>query len=78
MAVPLIANPPPKVSDITWSGPTGRLTTSSTVSQESAIYKHVVRSSIPVQDPTSFGNYTMKYKEESIITVIISAEGIIS
>nr|XP_022311307.1 uncharacterized protein LOC111116599 [Crassostrea virginica] len=76
VAVPLIANPPPKASDITWSGPTGRLTTSSTVSQESAIYKHVVRSSIPVQDPTYFGNYTMKYKEESIITVIISAEDI--
>ena len=78
VAVPLIANPPPKASDITWSGPTGRLTISSTVSQQSAIYKHLVRSSIPVQDPTYFGNYTMKFNRESIVTVIISAEGSIS
>nr|XP_022304398.1 uncharacterized protein LOC111111611 isoform X2 [Crassostrea virginica] len=76
VAVPLIANPPPKASDITWSGPTGRLTISSTVSQQSAIYKHLVRSSIPVQDPTYFGNYTMKFNRESIVTVIISAEDI--
>ena len=78
VAVPLIANPPPKASDITWSGPTGQLTISSTVSQESAIYKHVVRSSIPVQDPTYFGNYTMKFNREPIVTIIISAEGIYS
>ena len=78
VAVPLIANPPPKASDITWSGPTGELTISSTVSQESAIYKHVVRSSIPVQDPKYFGNYTMKFNRESIVTIIISAEGIYS
>nr|XP_022306465.1 uncharacterized protein LOC111112892 [Crassostrea virginica] len=76
VAVPLIANPPPKASDITWSGPTGELTITSTVSQESAIYKHVVRSSIPVQDPTYFGNYTMKFNRESIVTIIISAEDI--
>nr|XP_022306464.1 uncharacterized protein LOC111112891 isoform X2 [Crassostrea virginica] len=76
VAVPLIANPPPKASDITWSGPTGQLTISSTVSQESAIYKHVVRSSIPVQDPTYFGNYTMKFNREPIVTIIISAEDI--
>ena len=78
MDVPLIANPPPQASNITWYGPTGQLTISSNVSQQSAIYKHVVTSSIPVQDQTYFGNYTMKYKEEPIITVIISAEGIIS
>nr|XP_022307478.1 uncharacterized protein LOC111113474 [Crassostrea virginica] len=74
--VPLIANPPPQASNITWYGPTGQLTISSNVSQQSAIYKHMVTSSIPVQDQTYFGNYTMKYKEEPIITVIISAEDI--
>ena len=78
VAVPLIANPAPQASYITWFGPTGRLTISSTVSQQSAIYKHLVTSSIPVQDKNSFGNYTMKYNGESINTVIISAEGIIS
>nr|XP_022311865.1 uncharacterized protein LOC111117083 isoform X2 [Crassostrea virginica] len=76
VAVPLIANPAPQASYITWFGPTGQLTTSSTVSQQSAIYKHLVTSSIPVQDQNSFGNYTMKYNGESIVTVIISAEEI--
>nr|XP_022311308.1 uncharacterized protein LOC111116600 [Crassostrea virginica] len=76
VAVPLIANPAPQASYITWFGPTGQLTISSTVSQQSAIYKHLVTSSIPVQDQNSFGNYTMKYNGKSIITVIISAEEI--
>ena len=78
VAVPLNANPPPQESDITWYGPTGQLTTSLTVSQQSTIYNHLVTSSIPVQDPNSFGNYTMMFNGESIVTVIISAEGIIS
>ena len=78
VAVPLIANPAPQASYITWYGPTGRLTISSTVSQQSAIYKHLVTSSIPVRDPKYFGNYTMKFNGESIVTIIISAEGIYS
>nr|XP_022306469.1 carcinoembryonic antigen-related cell adhesion molecule 1-like isoform X2 [Crassostrea virginica] len=76
VAVPLIANPAPQASYITWFGPTGPLTISSIVSQQSAIYKHLVTSSIPVQDPNSFGNYTMMFNGESIVTVIISAEEI--
>ena len=78
VAVPLIANPAPQASYITWFGPTRQLTISSIVSQQSAIYKHLVTSSIPVQDPNSFGNYTMMFNGESIVTVIISAEGITS
>ena len=75
VSVPLIANPPPKASDITWSGPTGQLTISSIVSQQSAIYKHLVRSFIPITDRNYFGNYTMEYNGKSIISVIISEEG---
>ncbi|XP_078330712.1 uncharacterized protein LOC111112896 [Crassostrea virginica] len=74
VSVPLIANPPPKASDITWSGPTGQLTISSIVSQQSAIYKHLVRSFIPITDRNYFGNYTMEYNGKSIISVIISEE----
>ena len=78
VAVPLIANPAPQESYITWYGPTGQLTIRSTVSPQSAIYKHLLTSSIPVWNQTYFGNYTMKYNGDSIITVIISAEGSIS
>ena len=75
LAVPLIANPPPKESDITWSGPTRLPTLISTVSQQNAIYQHLVKSSIPIKDRNYFGNYTMKYDGEPIITVTISPEG---
>nr|XP_022307479.1 uncharacterized protein LOC111113475 [Crassostrea virginica] len=74
LAVPLIANPPPKESDITWSGPTRLPTLISTVSQQNAIYQHLVKSSIPIKDRNYFGNYTMKYDGEPIITVTISPE----
>nr|XP_022306466.1 uncharacterized protein LOC111112893 [Crassostrea virginica] len=74
VSVPIIANPPPKESDITWSGPTGQLAICSNVLQQNVIYKHLVKSFIPIKDRNFFGNYTLKYERESLITVTISAE----
>ena len=77
VSVPIIANPPPKESDITWSGPTGQLAICSNVLQQNVIYKHLVKSFIPIKDRNFFGNYTLKYERESLITVTISAEGMV-
>ena len=77
VSVPIIANPPPKESDITWSGPNGQLAICSNVLQQNVIYKHLVKSFIPIKDRNFFGNYTLKYERESLITVTISAEGMV-
>ena len=75
VTVPLIANPPPQETAVTWLGPIANLRFTSIASQRDVPYKHWINSSIPILDQNYFGNYTLKYNMIEIITVAINAEG---
>lgn len=73
--MPLIANPPPQNSNLTWVGPyTVPLNT--VISQRDEIYKQLFVSFIPVVDQTYFGNYSLQYRESIICTITIIAEDV--
>lgn len=74
VAVPIIANPPPQISDLTWDGPVP-VSVRTSISRGDVIYKHVIRSSIPVKDRNYFGNYTLSYNGEIINKITIYPEG---
>ena len=76
VAVPVMANPPPQESMITWFGPVANVSITSTVSQQYVSYKHWINSSIPIIDQEYYGNYTLKYNGSAIISVIINTEGL--
>uniref|UniRef100_A0A8W8P3S2 Uncharacterized protein n=1 Tax=Magallana gigas TaxID=29159 RepID=A0A8W8P3S2_MAGGI len=73
VAVPLIANPPPQKSNLTWVGPY-TVPMNTVISQRDEIYKQLFVSFIPVVDQTYFGNYSLQYREFMICTVTIIAE----
>uniref|UniRef100_A0A8W8MYY8 Ig-like domain-containing protein n=1 Tax=Magallana gigas TaxID=29159 RepID=A0A8W8MYY8_MAGGI len=73
LAIPVIANPPPQASDITWMGPTDH-SIISTVSQRDVVYKHWINTSVPIKNHSNFGYYVMKYKNEIIHNITINAQ----
>lgn len=74
VAVPLIANPPPQKSNLTWVGPY-TVPMNTAISQRDEIYKQLFVSFIPVVDQSYFGNYSLQYRESIICTIAIIAEG---
>eukprot|EP00105_Crassostrea_gigas_P041559 XP_019925707.1 PREDICTED: uncharacterized protein LOC105335173 [Crassostrea gigas] len=74
VAVPIIANPPPRASDFKWDGPVP-VSVRTTISRGDVTYKHLIRSSIPVKDRNYFGNYTLSYNGEIITKITINPEG---
>ena len=76
VAVPVMANPPPQESMITWFGPVKNVYITSTVSQQDVPYKHWINSSIPIINQDYYGNYTLNYNGTDIISVIINTEGL--
>lgn len=72
--IPVIANPAPQASDITWIGPS-RESIQSVVSQRDAIYKHLVKTTLEVYNRSYFGNYILKHKNETLVTITINAQG---
>lgn len=72
--LPVIANPAPRVSDITWTGPT-RESVEFVVYQRGAIYKHWINTTVAVYDHSYFGNFTLKHKNETLVTITIHAQG---
>ncbi|XP_078329233.1 uncharacterized protein LOC111113634 isoform X1 [Crassostrea virginica] len=76
VAVPVIANPPPQKSFITWFGPMTNLPFISNVSQQDIPYKYWINSSLPIFDQSYFGNYNLKYNMTDVITITINAEDV--
>lgn len=74
VAVPIIANPPPRASDFKWNGPVP-VSVRTTISRGELTYKHLIRSSIPVKDRNYFGNYTLSYNGQIITKITINPEG---
>ncbi|XP_065931252.1 uncharacterized protein [Magallana gigas] len=74
VAVPIIAYPPPQLSDFKWDGPVP-VPVTSTISTGDVSYKHVIESFIPVKDHTYFGYYTLSYKGQTVTRITINAEG---
>lgn len=74
ITVPVIANPPPQAFEIKWVGQTEN-SVNSIISQRGVAYKHWINTSLPVYDHTYFGNYTMKYKNNTLLTIRINAQG---
>lgn len=74
VAVPIIANPPPRASDFKWDGPVP-VSVRTTISRGDVTYKHLIRSSIPVKDRNYFGNYTLSYNGQIITKITINPEG---
>ncbi|XP_065931361.1 uncharacterized protein [Magallana gigas] len=75
VAVPIIANPPPQLSDFKWDGPV-QVSVTSTISTGDVSYKHVIESFIPVKDHTYFGNYTLSCKGQTVTRITINAEDV--
>lgn len=73
LAIPVIANPPPQASDITWAGPSDHQIKSS-VSQRDVVYKHWINTSIPIYTHSNFGCYVIKYKNKIIHNITINAQ----
>eukprot|EP00105_Crassostrea_gigas_P034383 XP_019918531.1 PREDICTED: uncharacterized protein LOC105317690 [Crassostrea gigas] len=71
--IPVIANPAPRLSDITWIGPI-RYSIQSVVSQRGAIFKHWINTTVGVYNHSYFGNYILKHKNETFVTITISAQ----
>ena len=73
--VPVIANPAPLQSNVTWSGPTESIKVNSAVNRRNAEgdYKYNIRGSISIDSEQRIGNYTMMYNGKEIITIIIHA-----
>nr|XP_022310805.1 uncharacterized protein LOC111116099 isoform X2 [Crassostrea virginica] len=71
--VPVIANPAPLESIVTWNGPTESIKVTSEVIRRDADYKYNIRGSISIDNEQRIGNYTMLYDGKEIITIIIYA-----
>lgn len=76
LAIPVIANPQPQASDITWMGPTD-YPIKSTVSHRDSEYKHWINTSVPVKNHSNFGYYIIKYRNKTIHTISINAQGML-
>lgn len=76
LAIPVIANPPPQASDITWMGPTD-YPIKSTVSRRDSEYKHWINTSVPVKNHSNFGYYVVKYRNKTIQNISINAQGML-
>lgn len=74
VAVPIIANPPPRTSDFMWDGPVP-VSVRTTISKGNVTYKHLIDSSIPVKNHDYYGNYTLTYVGKTIATISIQVEG---
>uniref|UniRef100_K1R177 Uncharacterized protein n=1 Tax=Magallana gigas TaxID=29159 RepID=K1R177_MAGGI len=75
VAVPIIANPPPRTSDFMWDGPVP-VSVRTTISKGNVTYKHLIDSSIPVKNHDYYGNYTLTYVGKTIATISIQVEDI--
>ena len=71
--VPVIANPAPLKSKVTWYGPTESNKVTSKIIRRDADYKYNIRGSISIDNEQHIGNYTMLYDGKEIITIIIHA-----
>nr|XP_022305369.1 uncharacterized protein LOC111112254 [Crassostrea virginica] len=71
--VPVIANPAPLKSNVTWSGPIESIKVDSAVTRGQTVYKHTIRGSISIDNEHRIGNYTMMFNGEEIITINIYA-----
>nr|XP_022310800.1 uncharacterized protein LOC111116098 isoform X3 [Crassostrea virginica] len=71
--VPVIANPAPLKSKVTWYGPTESNKVTSKIIRRDADYKYNIRGSISIENEQRIGNYTMLYDGKEIITIIIHA-----
>ncbi|XP_052715016.1 uncharacterized protein LOC128188166 [Crassostrea angulata] len=73
--IPVIANPIPQYPAIKWVGP-GTEQIHFNVSGRGVPYRHWINTSFPVYNHSYFGNYTMIYGDETILTITISERGL--
>ncbi|XP_048749343.2 uncharacterized protein LOC125661400 [Ostrea edulis] len=73
---PIISYPKPSPNLISWSGPTSADIQNEIKERGDVIYNHWITSTIPVNDQTYFGKYTLSYDGEVIYTITIDDEGI--
>uniref|UniRef100_K1PFM5 Uncharacterized protein n=1 Tax=Magallana gigas TaxID=29159 RepID=K1PFM5_MAGGI len=69
--IPVIANPSPQYPAIKWVGP-GTEQIQFNVSERGVPYRHWINTSFPVYNHSYFGNYTMIYGDEILLTITIS------
>jgi hypothetical protein len=74
--VPIIAYPGPSARLISWAGPASTGIQNDIRERGDVIYKHWISSTIPVNDETYFGNYTMIYNGKVMFTIAVKAEGL--
>jgi hypothetical protein len=73
---PVISNPRPSASAVSWTGPMTANIQSNVGERGGVIYKHWIISTIPVIDQTYFGNYTMRYNRQNVVTITVESEGL--
>lgn len=73
--IPIIANPIPQYPAIKWVGP-GTEQIHFNVSERGVPYRHWINTSFPVYNHSYFGNYTMIYGDEPLLTITISERGL--
>lgn len=73
--IPVIANPFPQLPAIKWVGPETEQI-QFTVSERGVPYRHWINTSFPVYNHSYFGNYTMIYGDETLLTITISERGL--
>ncbi|XP_052722312.1 hemicentin-1-like [Crassostrea angulata] len=69
--IPVIANPFPQLPAIKWVGPETEQIQFNVFGRGVA-YKHWINTSFPVYNHSYFGNYTMIYGDETLLTITIS------
>ncbi|XP_062602478.1 uncharacterized protein LOC134264197 isoform X2 [Saccostrea cucullata] len=76
--VPVIANPFPSTSQarISWKGPEHRDIINTIAERDHLIYKHWIKSTIPILDQRSFGNFTLTYNGTFIVNITINPEDV--
>lgn len=72
--IPVIANPFPQLPAIKWVGPETEQIQFNVFGRGVA-YKHWINTSFPVYNHSYFGNYTMIYGDETLLTITISERG---
>lgn len=73
VAIPLVANPAPQLSNFSWVSPESKPNKTS-ILQGDVIYKHWIESVIDMYNRKHFGNYTLLYNGETIATIKIILE----
>ena len=69
--VPVIANPAPLESIVTWNGPTESIKVTTVVIKRDADYKYNIRAAISIDNEERIGYYTMLYNGKGIITITV-------